>query len=208
MKQKKTLAIIAAMVLVCVLSVAGTLAYLTASTSEVKNTFAASGLIDEGNFDLVEHQAVADDTNPGTYTLDTAKEVRANNYSSVVPGINVPKDPFVKVIKPKAKAYLFVEVDGSSMPDTLTWAVDGTNWIELTGVTPKVTGAKVYAYKSVIDAGDTKNVDILKDNQVIVAGNYSQGGTEESLNFYAYLTQAAGFETATAAWNATYGVSA
>lgn len=58
MKNKKTISMIVAMMLICVISIAGTLAYLTAQTGAVTNTFAAAGLLDkDDDFDLKEHKA-------------------------------------------------------------------------------------------------------------------------------------------------------
>ena len=220
MKNKKTLGIIVAMALVAVLSVAGTLAYLQKSTGPVTNTFSASGLLDDdANFELKEHKAEIADADKGTgkYTLGT-EEVTSNNYTEIVPGQNVDKDPFVRIKANalKTDAYLFIE-SLEKLPAGLTWAIDDTNWTVLDDVNPKVNAATgetatVYAYKingGKIDAGNTEDivVNIIKGKIVDVADTY-EGGEGEHLDFYAYLTQAAGFDTAKAAWEATYGKTA
>lgn len=201
MKTKKTLTMIMAVALACVLSVAGTLAYLTATTDTVTNTFAAQGLIDAENFDLKEHKAVADATNPGTYTLND-EEVTSNDYD-VVPGIDLPKDPFVRVKALKANAYLFIEVVDTT-PNTLTATIDSA-WQD-TGVTGK-HGGEVYtlasgALTAAADMNMTQN--ILAGDKVVVDANYV-GADGQNLVFYGYLAQAAGFENAAAAWTATFG---
>ena len=205
---RKPLLVVVAMVAVAAISVAGTLAYLTASTEEVKNTFSAGGLVGpESVFTLDESKATADENNPGTYTLDTTERVKENSYEAVVPGVDVPKDPKVTIEKLEANAYLFLEVDGSTMPDTLTWAIDDSQWTELTGVTPK-HGTTVYAHNAAIAAGAASTeYNVLKDAKIVVDGDYEAGASEEALEFWAYLTQSAGFDNATEAWNATWGAS-
>lgn len=86
MKIKKILALALAAVLLVAVSVAGTVAYLTAETNEVKNTFTAAGI----ELDLTE-------TEP-------------NWTMQLVPGTEKTKDPVVTV-KTSVKAYVFVKFD-------------------------------------------------------------------------------------------------
>lgn len=200
MKTKKTLTMIMAVALACVLSVAGTLAYLTATTDTVTNTFAAQGLIDDGNFVLKEHKAEAQTANPGVYELNLDEEVVANTYS-VVPGVDLPKDPFVRVNNLKAKAYLFIEVK-SDLPETLKFSiVDAWEATTLTGQ----NGGTVYTLKSgALDANSSLIQTILEGDKVFVEDDYA-GSASKDLKFYGYLAQAAGFDNAAAAWTATFG---
>ena len=210
MKIKKLLTILVAMALVSFISVMGTLAYLTAKTGEVTNTFSAPGLLENADdFVLKEHKASEDTTTPGKYNLGS-EEVTANEYTNVVPGQDIDKDPFVRVKKLKADAYLYVEIDGSDMPATLTWLINDTNWEELSEVKTHVNGSnvKVYTYKlGVLTASGTNNLEvgILKGNKVTVAAAHNTEAGGGTLDFHAYLVQKTGFTDAKDAWNNTYG---
>lgn len=228
MNKKKTLGVVLAMALVAVISVVGTLAYLQKTTGPVTNTFSASGLLtDDSKFVIKEHKVAILEADKGTgvysyvkgdgtaATAETDKvEVDGNNYTDIVPGKNLPKDPFVRIgaNQLKTDAYLFIE-SVEKLPAGLTWTYDNSNWTELTNVTPNVNAAsgetvKVYAYRTKLEAGNTADivVNIISGKTINVASNYI-GGTGEHLDFHAYLTQAEGFTDAEAAWKATYGAT-
>lgn len=101
---KKKLLIALAIVLVIAMSVTGTLAYLTANTGAVTNTFTVGKVFDEEdsdthkNFELLEHGITG---KPGEYTL-TAEEVSGNEYT-VMPGVNIPKDPLCPRQQPRRR---------------------------------------------------------------------------------------------------------
>lgn len=60
------------------------------------------------NFWLQEHQVLRQED--GSYVLDTGVTVAENNYI-LMPGVDVPKDPFIKIKnKTPLESYLFVEV--------------------------------------------------------------------------------------------------
>lgn len=191
MNKKKVLLTVLAMVLVCVMSVMGTLAYLAESTTPVTNTFVASG--GEDDFvDTIEIKELTVTPNPdGTYT-ETNKEGDGNDYN-VLPGITLPKHAFVRVERTStAPAYLFIEVVGE-LNEVYDWAVDST-WTKL-NVTGKNNGT-VYVYGdangTVLNAVEN-TYDILEDDQITVSPNASAtqlGTTETTLTFYAYLAQA------------------
>ena len=195
MKNKKFLMMMLAMVLVCVVSVAGTLAYLTATTQSVKNTFVAAELAD-----LVLDESKANGSN-GNYTLDTNTRVQANNYT-VVPGVNLPKDPKVTVKGLEQTAYLYIEVI-DALPSTITWEMRDT-WTEVTGKTGK-NGGKIYAYNAIIQPNTAdQEFFIIKDDTMVVASNYEKTTAAQELTFYAYLCQSAGFSSAAEAYTACF----
>lgn len=200
MSKKKSLITILAVALICVISVAGTLAFLTAETNNpVVNTFTAAGggklIGDTGSFTLTEHE-VEDADNDGVYTLGTAT-TDANDYV-VIPGVNLPKDPFITITeKTSVPAYLFVEVVDDLTGSALSYVLDDC-WSELTGVAG-INGGKVYVYAAngtevaVTDQTDLSNINILKDKQVVVA-NQNDLGIDDAgitLKFYGYLAQSA-----------------
>lgn len=193
---KKKLLIALAIVLVIAMSVTGTLAYLTANKGAVTNTFIVGKVFDEEdsdthkNFELLEHGITG---KPGEYTL-TAEEVSENEYT-VMPGVNIPKDPFVRVNSPVGvDVYLFVEVvDGTG--EQLTVTVDSAKWTKLAGVTG-THGGDVYTLASGrLTAGSTLDAThILADDEIVVANATIVAPGQ--VTFYGYLIQAAGFTSA------------
>jgi hypothetical protein len=215
MKKKKMLLAIVAMLLVCTMSVAGTLAYLTQQANDgqaVKNTFIAAGggsLIDNGTdgedtngFYLKESLAKLDETT-GVYTLDTTIKIPNDDYVgntyNVLPGVTLPKDPTVTIIgKTSAPAYLYVEVV-STLGDAFEYEIDDANWKEVNGATAP-NGGKVYAYSvngevsPVTDKTEalTTGISILKDDKITVKDSDDLGITKDStdtMTFYGYLAQ-------------------
>lgn len=95
--KKKTLTIAIALVLVVALAVGATWAYLTAQSGPVVNTFTVGNILDkDAEFKLYEH--VANKQDDGTYTLGSEIAPDGNAYT-VMPGVNLPKDPTVEVTK-------------------------------------------------------------------------------------------------------------
>lgn len=193
---KKKLLIALAIVLVVAMSVTGTLAYLTANTGVVTNTFTVGKVFDEEdsgthkNFELLEHGITG---KPGEYTL-TAEEVSGNEYT-VMPGVNIPKDPFVRVNNPVGvDVYLFVEVvDGTG--EQLTVTVDSVKWTKLAGVTG-THGGDVYTLASGrLAAGSTLDATYILANNEIAVANATIVNPGQ-VTFYGYLIQAAGFTSA------------
>lgn len=119
-----TMLLAVVLLLSCVLG--GTLAWLTAKTDEVKNTFTTSDI---------------------TVTLEETK----NNFK-MVPGWTIDKDPVVTVKKGSEDCYLFVKVEKSTNLDdyiayNLATETTGTTWTKLEGENNvyyiKVTAAEV-----------------------------------------------------------------
>lgn len=211
--KKKTLTIAIALVLVVALAVGATYAYLTAQTKAVTNTFTAGKAVAQSDLNLYEH--VAKQNADGTYSLDKAAAPVTGNAYTVMPGVNLPKDPTVEVTKAEGPYYLFVEVTkgdgfkGEKAP--LSYTVDGSKWVALS-----IDGKEVYAYST-----DRKTPAILSkklaatpvlatigdtDNTITVANTDLSSVTKENsqLTFQAYACQAAGFANATAAFNACF----
>lgn len=217
--KKKMLLTILAMVLVCVLSVTGTLAYLTFTTPEVKNTFTAGDVVPENGFSLDEPDPDDDDIPEDTTIVNNQNN--GKDYTNVLPGTTLPKKANLKITKLGAKAYLFVEVLDNLPTDTagnksITWTV-AEGWQVLKNGSADVNGphnGKVYVYYK--DTADTttslpksdaeQTVAIIggeDGKELTVTGTYA-GSTDaanpDSLSFYGYLCQAAGFTGAADAW--------
>lgn len=197
---KKKLTTVLAIVLVVALSVAGTYAYLTAQTDTVTNTFTAAGLASSFSLD----ESKANQQPDGSYTLDVATRVQENQYS-VVPKVNLDKDPTVHVtLEKNVGAYVFLAVD-DNLGDGLTATIDSTQWTAL-NKTYTANGAEwtIY-YKQLAGSENPAQVDInvLANQQIVVGDTVAENCG--NIVFNAYLTQSAGFTSALDAWNNSWG---
>lgn len=197
---KKKLTTVLAIVLVVALSVAGTYAYLTAQTDTVTNTFTAAGLA--SSFSLDESQA--NQQPDGSYTLDVKTRVQENAYS-VVPKVNLAKDPTVHVtLEKNVGAYVFLAVD-NNLGNGLTATIDDTQWTAL-NKTYTANGVEwtIY-YKQLAGSENPAQVDInvLAGQQIVVGDTVADDCG--NIVFNAYLTQSAGFTSALDAWNNSWG---
>jgi predicted ribosomally synthesized peptide with SipW-like signal peptide len=200
MTKRKTIYTILAVVLVCCIAVAGTLAYLTAQTSEVKNTFTSTDTL--GKIDLKEHEATVNDK--GVYTLGTA-EVTSNSYK-VLPGVNLPKDPFITITdKSDVASYLYVEVvDELGENSGLSYALT-SDWTKLN--VKGANGGDVYVYQNgllITDTNAPATVYILKDNVVTVGQDVNVDKNGVDITFYGYMAQASAGADADAAYTACF----
>jgi len=199
----KVAAVAIALVLVCCMAVGGTLAWLMDETDEVVNTFTSAELFADPttDFTLWEHE-VADEDKDGQYTLTDVETDEGIEYT-ILPGVNIPKDPTVDVVNLKSNAYLFIKVV-STLETGLSYALDDC-WEAVDGY----SGIYVYTVddSAVIDVqGATKTFEanILADKQIVVATDYV-ANTPGSLSFTAYMVQATGNgANAAEAWANTY----
>ena len=165
--KKKGLAMVLALVLLAVCAVSGTLAWLTAKSDTVVNTFTTSDI------------EVKLEETKGT-TVTGGKEFK------MIPGYDLEKDPKAWVVAGSEDCYLFVKLDwanntytsGETTKNYLTWVIaDG--WTQLTGVEG--------VYYRIVKSGDmssdngvTKSYPVLKDNKVTVSGDI----TKEMMNAF------------------------
>lgn len=192
MNMKKILSFALCLVLVAGLSIGGTLAWITAKTTTVKNTFTVGNI----NLTLQEHDYV-----PETNTLaTTAATVVENKDYKIVPGMDLPKDPFVTVKADSEACWLFVKVEKSdNWLEGMTYEMDKTvGWTELSA------NSGIYWIK--VDA-TTKDTDfnILEGKTVDVSENITKDilndlKSNPTLSFTAYAVQQNGLTTADAAW--------
>ena len=174
---KKTLTVVIALVLVVVMSVAGTVAYLTASTGPVVNTFTV------GNIDITLTETTTD--------------------FKMVPGSDIAKDPKVTVVGGSEACWLFVKVEESTvLDDYVTYAIaDG--WTELTGFSGvyyrEVAASESNQVFSVL-ANDkvTVNSDVTKGMMDALG---EENATQPTLTFTAYAVQKDNIADAVTAWN-------
>ncbi len=209
MNRKKLLLSVLALVLVCAMSVMGTVAYLTNTTETLTNTFVAAGggqLIDpdgdddkpgtedDGAIKLQEHGVTLNAN--GQYALNSTV-VQANKYE-ILPGMVIPKDPYITLTgKTEVPAYLYVEVVngfGENVVEAGSLKIDAANWLKL-----NVAGREVYVYT----AGGSSAAILTSDIEgelYIIENNCFTIDTQldptaiaepgETLVFNAYLAQA------------------
>ena len=136
----KTMFMILAVVLIVGISVGGTLAWLTATSGPVTNTFTTSDI---------------DITLTETGATNNAKSFK------MVPGYTINKDPKATVMAGSEDCYLFVKLEESAnFDDFMTYDIaDG--WTKLPGVDG------VY-YRTVLTAEMGTGFSVLKDDQVEV----------------------------------------
>lgn len=147
---KKKLSIVLAVVLVLALGVGATIAYLTATTEEVRNTFTMSPGM---TLDLKESKY-----NNETGSL-VEEEVTGNAYENLAPGQTVPKDPKVKYTT-AVKAYIFMTISDA---ENLTYAIDSTWGNPLTDN----EGHKYYC--KAVEPTDTETpINVLNNTSVMV----------------------------------------
>lgn len=191
--KKKALLIVVAMILICALSITGTVAFLKKEATPVTNTFIAG--------------APDDDTFLKTLTL-TEKKVTANNfgemeesevwvgsntYDNVLPGTTLPKTIKVTATgKNPTPGYLYVEIVNALDADAFTWEIDDTKWKKL-----DIVGRNVYVYctdktNPEIVTDDVTVTGVLKGNKVTVnnVADLKLTETTKTMKVYAYMTQA------------------
>ena len=185
-KRKFPLTIILIFVLLGVLIGSTAAKYIYSEDLSAKVTFTAE-LADA--LLVQEHEAVRQPD--GSYKLNTnllpTEEKQGNSYE-LLPGLDVPKDPFVTVVnKTPIGAYLYIEVIDTTN-GAITYEIDADKWTKLS-----ITGREIYVYEdgTILTNKNcpTEAILILKDNKVTVSQTLLTKNTEAAdiLTFSAYL---------------------
>lgn len=156
---KRKLIIALALCLALALGIGGTMAYLTATTGPVVNTFTIGNV----GLELKETKG----------TLDA----NGNHQFKMVPGNTIDKDPTVTVTVGSENCWLFVKlVKANNFDAYLTYDM-AEGWTEL----DKVQHPGVY-YREVKQADTFRSFSVLKGDQVTVNTNVEnfQSATGES----------------------------
>ena len=189
----KTLTLALAFVLVAALAIGGTVAYLTATTDDVVNTFTV------GNVALTLDEK--DVTNPD------GPRVKANSYK-LIPGSEYEKDPTVHVTAGSEACYVFVKVENGLGTSEKASGTDGyvtiADQIAANGWTA-VPGHAGYFYKTV-DADTAKTgTDLVVFEEFGISGTVSQEAYEAlasaNITIKACAVQSEGLSTAEAAFD-------
>ena len=174
-------------------SVFATYAYLTSTTETVTNTFTVGNV----NIELFEHNYVSKSNSLGT---DEVTEVTDYKF---IPGVNLPKDPFVRVKENSEPCFVFVKVEETNWPSAgITYSVDTANWSALGADYPGI----YYKELTALTTEDTE-YDVLTNDEVVVSGDITSEQMETfddegdiKLKFTAYAIQSAGMTVAFDAW--------
>lgn len=192
--KKKSLALVLALALMVVGAVGGTLAWLTAQSEVVTNTFTTSDI------------TVKLEEKEGTPVTD-GREFK------MIPGYDLKKDPKAWVVSGSEDCFLFVKLDKSTnFDDFLTYTM-AEGWVPVDGE-PNVYSRRVTSNQMSSDEGKTNAFPVLKDNKVTVSEKITKeqmealnkdGAAKPTLTIMAYASQlykSAGVEfTAKEAWD-------
>ena len=185
----KVLGLMMAAVLLVSATIFGTMAYLT-DKDTVTNTFTV------GNVAITLDEA---EVNPDG-TKKNENRVTANTYH-LLPGHEYIKDPTIKVASGSEDCWLFVKVENgiSAIEDSSNTIAKqlGTN-----GWAPVAEGSNVYCRTTTNKAND--EVTVFENFKVSGTADIS-GYANAQIIVTAYAVQADGFDTAVAAWEASFG---
>lgn len=178
--KKKTFALLMALVLVFGVAVGGTVAWLTAKTGPVVNTFTVGDI----NIGLTE----------------TTKDYK------IVPGTDIAKDPKVTVKANSEACWLFVKVEEANWPAAVE--TDGTTRkvnYEIAGGWTALSGVSGVYYREVDAVTADTDFAVLKDNKVTVSDTLTKTEinnitTNPTLTFTAYAVQKDNIADAATAW--------
>ena len=148
------------------------------------------------NVTLTEHEAARQAD--GSYIL--TETIVAENQYIVMPGVDILKDPTITIEnKSSVPAYLYVEIVDNS-PGTATYALTD-DWEKIT-VTDDTRN--VYVYRPAFSETSPQNIQILKDNKIIISEKYDPMSAPFSLQFHAYMVQKEGSLNATELFNSNF----
>lgn len=185
-------------------AIGGTVAWLTAKTDPVVNTFTYGDI----NIDLWEHAYDAAKNELGNNKVD-----KVENYK-IIPGVDLPKDPTVTVEAGSEACWLFVKVEAENWPtfakadETLKVAyavdVDTDGWTKGDGT--KIP-SNVY-YRSVTASDANQDFSVLNGNKITVSDELTkdeinglgEAAKTSKLTFTAYAVQKDGIADAATAW--------
>ena len=161
-------------------AIGGTVAWLTAKTDPVVNTFTY------GDINI------------------TLAETTGSNYK-IIPGVDIDKNPKVTVKKDSEACWLFVKVEeaGTFVTNKVTYSID-TGWTQGDGTN---IPSDVY-YRSVTASNADQPFGVLSGDKIIVSEELTKAeinalndaAKTPKLTFTAYAVQKDGIADAAAAW--------
>lgn len=177
---KRKLIIALALCLALALGIGGTMAYLTATTTAVVNTFTIGNVgleLKEEKGDLVD----------------------GKHQFKMVPGNTIEKDPTVTVTAGSENCWLFVKLVKANNFDTYLTYDMAEGWTELTGV----EGVAGVYYRKVTQSETAQEFAVLANNQVTVRNTVVQSDSfvAPTLTISAAAIQQANIADAATAYN-------
>lgn len=176
-RTRRALLTLCLMLAVAVVSIGGTIAWLTDKTDTITNKFTASDVDIE------------------------LKETTGTEYK-MVPGATITKDPKVTVKDDSEACWVFVKIEKSTdkaFDDYMTYNM-ATGWTDLTGV------SGVY-YREVNDTNADQVFEVIANDTITVKDSVTKAmmdaltdANTPKLTITAYAIQKTGFDTASAAW--------
>lgn len=198
---KRILVTLVAAVLLMAVTVAGTLAYLQATTDAVVNTF-TYGKVNFAGLGL-------DETDVDVYGVkDGDERVRENDYK-LLPGHTYTKDPTVHILAGSEPCWVFIKVENGianieDSANTIAAQMTTNGWLPLKDADGNDV-ANVYYYKEIIDLRETET---NRDLQIFANFKLTNSLDEAAIQTYegaeiwidAYLIQSDNLTSAAAAW--------
>ena len=192
--KKKIVAAALACVLCVGLGIGGTLAWLTAQTGPVTNTFTV------GDIDLLLDEKDTDGSETG-WVEGMAEGRDTQNAYDVIPGVSVEKDPTVHVLSGSEKCWVYVLVDdqmNKAFTNSAAYTVDAANWEQVKQVVNDNSIVTMYKYKTVVDA-ENGQVNLVVFNGVTISENITKADVDslagKTITVKAYAHQADNLST-------------
>ena len=184
----KSVGILLIMILISMWFVCGLLAKYTASNSNSTSARVAR----MAKVELHEHKA---ELQNGIYVLDTYTIVDSNEYDTVLPGVDIPKDAFIHSDgKNEVACTLYIEVVNVDVPDEVSYTI-GTSFETETSIAPS-HGGTLYKYNQTIQPGTVQTIThIFSDNKLRVSDTFKDRSVAAKntapfkIEIYAYLVQ-------------------
>ena len=192
-KITKALAVVLCALLLVVATIMGTIAYLTSETT-VSNTFTA------GKVAITLDEAKTDKY--GVKQGDARVSGTPYNEYKLIPGHTYVKDAKITVSADSESCYLFVKLDPAFL--ALCDVTMGANWTVLDSAKGLYYYTAPAAKESVVPAITSFTIKAALTAENLVAFTTAESKT---VDIVAYAVQSDGFNSATEAWNATFGAS-
>lgn len=170
--KKRTIALLMAVVMLFGVAVGGTVAWLTAKSSTVTNTFTVGDInivLDEADVNITEgNKVIYKEFVKGNVAVDNladADRVQGNEYE-LIPGAEYFKDPKVTVLAGSEPCYVYVKVtETNNDADTIVFGIDTENWTLVSGYTD------LYRYNTKLDAASEakQTVSVIKNSQISIS---------------------------------------
>lgn len=204
---KKVFTVILAALLLVGCSIGATLAYLTATTTTVTNTFTAgnvSATLDEAKVDQYGNRLATDGSiYTGATGQTPAARVTSNTYK-LVPGRTYVKDPTVHIAAGSEPCYVFVKVvnpiAGIEGDNTIAAQMAEKGWTSVDEGYPDV-----YAWPTVVSTSATTR-DISVFDSFTIKSDASLASSYAPITVQAAVVQADGFTDFLDAWAANDGL--